>query len=169
MREAILGTYAMTLEAAQRLVADVDCADFVSAPYSDAKHAGWTLSHLCVGSGMAAQFLDESGAEAPMAGVPEAWAKVSSPGVPITNERSAYATKSELLAELERLHALVSDRFGSVSDEYLARAFPIEDYRSFWPTIGHGAFYMLAYHEGYHLGQMSQWRRAAGYPSAAQF
>ena len=163
MREAILATYAMTLDTAKRLVEDIACADCVSAPYPDAKHAGWTLSHLCIASGMAAQFLDESGTEVSMAGVPEAWAEVSSPGVPISNERSAFATKDELLTELDRLHTLVAERFTGVSEEYLAREFPMEDYRSFWPTIGHGAFYMLAYHEGYHLGQMSQWRRASGY------
>lgn len=169
MREAILGTYAMTLDTARRLMEGVECADCAGAPYPDAKHPAWTLSHLCVASGMAASFLDESGQESPLGGVPEAWAGVSSPGMPITNERSAYASKDELLAELERLHGVVAERFAGASDAFLAREFPSPDYREFWPTVGHAAFYMLAYHEGYHLGQMSQWRRAAGYPSAAQF
>lgn len=164
MRQQILSTYAMTLDTAKELVADVDCADLARPAYDEAKHPAWTLSHLAIASGMAAVFLDPSAGDGPIGGVPESWMAASAPGVPITNDRNAYAKKDVLLAELERVHALASERFTNVSDELLASEFPHPDYRAFWPTVGDGAFYMLAYHEGWHLGQMSQWRRATGYP-----
>ena len=164
MRQQILNTYAMTLDTAKKLVADVEDPDFAKPAFDEAKHPAWTLSHLAIASGMAAAFLDPRAGDGPMGGVPDAWAKVSAPGVSITNERDAYATKPELLGELERVHALASDRFANASDAHFASPFPNPDYRAFWPTVGDGAFYMLAYHEGWHLGQLSQWRRATGYP-----
>lgn len=169
MRQQVLNTYAMTLDLARRLCDGVDCARCAELPYPDAKHAAWTLSHLSIASGMAAAFLDPDAGDGPMAGVPEAWAAVSAPGVAPSDERAKYAKLDELVAELERVHALSADRFTNASDEYLAAPFPEESYRAFWPTVGDGAFYMLAHHEAYHLGQMSQWRRAAGYPSNNPF
>lgn len=164
MRTQILSTYAMTLDTARKLVADVECADCAKPVYDEAKHPAWTLSHLSIASGMTAAFLDPAAGAGPLGGVPEAWAEVSAPGVSITNERDRFAKKDDLLAELERTHAIVAHLFENVSEEHLASVFPIPDYRAFWPTVGDGAFYMMAYHEGWHLGQLSQWRRAAGYP-----
>jgi hypothetical protein len=44
----------------------------------------------------------------------------------------------------------------------LATEFPNPEYRAFFPTIGDAAFYLMAFHEGWHLGQLSTWRRAIG-------
>ncbi len=169
MRQHVLNTYAMTLETAKHLVNDVECVRCAEMPYESAKHPAWTLGHLAIASGMAASFLDPSLDLGSMGGVPDEWAKVSAPGVEITGERDAYAKKDELIAQLERTHTLTAKAFENASDDLLASAFPNPDYRAFWPTIGDGAFYMMAYHEGWHLGQLSQWRMAAGYPFVSQF
>ena len=169
MRQQILNTYAMTLDTAKRLCDGLDCPRCAELPYADAKHPAWTLSHLSIASGMTASFLDPSASDGPIGGVPEAWMGVRAPGVDISEERSKYAPLDALLAELERVHGVVAQRFEAASDEHLASPFPDENYRAFWPTVGDGAFYMMAHHEGYHLGQMSQWRRAAGYPSNNPF
>ncbi|GAB4544021.1 MAG: hypothetical protein Tsb0013_00770 [Phycisphaerales bacterium] len=169
VRQQILNTYAMTLDTAKRLCEGVECARCAELPFADAKHPAWTLSHLSIASGMAASFLDLDADEGPIGGVPEAWMAVSAPGVAITDDRAKYAPLDALIAELERVHRLVAERFERVSDEHLASPFPNEHYRAFWPTVADGAIYMMAHHEGYHLGQMSQWRRAAGYPSNNPF
>ncbi len=167
MRNHILKTYAMTLEQAGKLVADVPCERFAEVPYAFAKHPAWVLGHLSMASGMGAAFLEHPDqAEPGMSDVPAAWAETCM-GEP-SSDRAKFATKDELLAELARIHSVFADRFTNTGDDVLAREFPNPDWRSFFPTIGDAVFYMMTYHEGYHLGQLSQWRRAAGFDAVAE-
>ncbi len=167
MRDHVLKTYAMTLDQARKLVADVPCERFAELPYVGAKHPGWVLGHLAVASGMGAAYMEHSDqAEPGISDVPEAWGE-SCMGEP-SADRAKFGTKDQLLAELERVHALNVERFTRASDAQLAREFPNPDWRSFFPTLGDAVFYLLSYHEGYHLGQISQWRRAAGLGAAPE-
>lgn len=158
MRSQVIKVYAMTLDDARKQVADVPCERFAELPFEGAKHPGWVLGHLALASGMGlAHLRGEEG----VAGVPEAWS-ASCMGVP-SGERALFGTKDQLLGELERVHKELAQAYQAASDERLATEFPIPDWRSFFPTIGDAEFYLMAHHEGYHLGQLSQWRRAAGF------
>lgn len=161
-RTAALRLYASTLEQAQKLVAGIDDARWAELPYDGAKHAAWTLTHLNIASGMTDAILrgDEG-----LSIVPAAWAELALPGSTCGADRSAYPAGGELLSTLERAHVRVEEAYRAIGDDVLAAAFPIEDYRSFWPTVADAAAYMLCHHEGYHLGQLSQWRRAIGMPA----
>jgi len=165
MREAVLGSYAMTLNTAHGLVADVPCERFTELPFDGAKHPGWVLGHLAIAGAMGAAHLREPQNPSPsFEGVPAEW-MAACMGEP-TADRGAYGTKDQLLAALDRAHADFAAGFAAASDETLATEFPNPDYRGFFPTLGAGAFYLLTHHEGYHLGQLSQWRRAAGFAPA---
>ena len=164
MRDHLLSMYQYTLDQARQLVGDVPGERFAEMPHEGAKHPGWVLGHLCLASGMGAATLDPDPAQRDgICGVPESWMQ-SCMHAP-TSERRAYGAKDELLAHLERTHELMATRLRKSSDALLAEPFPNPDYRGFWPTIGHGAFYLMAYHEGYHLGQLSMWRRALEMPA----
>jgi len=168
MRPHVLSTYAESLGVARSLVHDVPCARFAELPHPGAKHPGWVLGHLCVASGLAAATLGDDPSEMQtLCGVPPLMAGGTAPGTEPLPERAAYATKESLLAELDRVHALTVERFDAASDERLAAEFPVAEYRDFWPTVGAAAFYLMARHEQYHLGQLSMWRRAAGLPAAS--
>ena len=78
------------------------------------------------------------------------------------DDPNAYGSPEACLAELARVHALLAGSFEAADDALLSSPFPKEEWRSFFPTLGDMAFYMLCHHEGYHLGQLSQWRRAVG-------
>ncbi|MCB1281804.1 MAG: DinB family protein [Salinibacterium sp.] len=162
MKEQILKTYSMTLDQGRKLVADVPDERFAELPYPGAKHPGWVLGHLCLGSGMGAAYLRHPDQADPgVSDVPANWAE-SCMGEP-SDDRAKFGSKDELLAQFERVHSIFSEEFGKASDALLAAAFPNPDWRSFFPTLGDAVFYLLCYHEGYHLGQLSQWRRAAGF------
>ncbi len=165
MKSQILNLFSMTLADAERLVADVPCERFAESPYPDAKHPAWVLTHLALGAGMMVGYL--AGEDGSFGCVPAAWAGVASPGSAISGERSEYATKDELLTALRAVHAELAGAFEAASDADLAREFPTPEYREFFPTIGDAAAYLMAHHEGYHLGQMSQWRRAAGFAASS--
>jgi|GEM_PF-361488 len=164
MKQHILGTYAMTLEQARKMVDAVPCERFAEQPFEGSKPAAWVLTHLCLGSGMMVGYFDNpTSADAGLGGVPEAWAPIAMPGSEVSYDRGIYATKDVLLAELERIHTELASRMENASPELLATEFPHPEYRAFFPTIGSAAFYLMAYHEGYHLGQLSAWRRGAGF------
>ena len=164
MRQQIMRLYGSTLADAKKLTADVPDDRFAEQPYPGAKHPAWVLGHLSLASGMALDHI--RGNPGGFGSVPGAWAEVAMPGAEVRDDRALYAPKDELLATLERAHGELADAFASAPDEILASPFPIEEWREFFPTIAEMAVYVMAYHEGYHLGQVSQWRRAAGFGPA---
>lgn len=163
MKDQIIALYANSLADAARFVADVPDERFAESPYPDAKHPAWVLSHLAVGGGMMAGCLKSDPTD--FAGVPEAWMKTSAPGCPVSTERGDYAGKDELLATLRSVHETLTKAVEAASDGDLAAEFPIAEYRDFFPTNGAAVAYMMAFHEPYHLGQLTQWRMAAGFGS----
>ena len=163
MNEHLIGMYAMTLDSAVNLLRDVECEDCATLPHEAAKHPAWVLGHLSVAAGMAIEIL---GGASP---VPKTWASWSGPGQDPTADRSMYPKLSELVDTLRAAHGVLAEKVAGMSEAEMAAAFPIEDYRKFWPTVGDALMYLMGHHEGYHLGQMSMWRRAAGYGSVAMF
>jgi len=159
MRQQLLNTYAMTLDQARKLVADVPCERFAELPHDGAKHPAWVLGHLNVGSFFAGQLLGMSD----KLGEPGPWFANCAPGSVLTNDRAAYEKKDALLASLDRIHAVVVEGLNKATDAKLEAPLPQEEFRSFWPKVADGVFYLVGYHEGYHLGQLSSWRRAAGF------
>lgn len=159
MRLQLLTTYAMTLDQARKLVAAVPCERFAELPHEGAKHPGWVLGHLVVGSYYAGQLLGASD----RLGEAEPWFGNCTPGSVLSSDRASYGTKDGLLASLERMHAAVAEGLRNVTDEQLDAPLPQEEFRSFWPKVADGVVYLVAYHEGFHLGQLSSWRRAAGF------
>ncbi|MBZ0171879.1 MAG: hypothetical protein K8E66_05820 [Phycisphaerales bacterium] len=70
------------------------------------------------------------------------------------------------MSVLVRVHEELATEFESVSGDVLASPFPVEAWRDDFPTLADAAVYVMAHHEGYHLGQITQWRRAAGFGPA---
>ncbi|MFG0306009.1 MAG: DinB family protein [Phycisphaerales bacterium JB040] len=165
MKQHVLSTYAMTLDQARKLVDGVPCERCAEEPFEGAKHPAWVLTHLCLGSGMMIGYFESPDNPQPgLGGVPADWAPIAMPGSDVAYDRATYPKKDNLLTELARAHTELVKRFEAASPELLAAEFPHPEYRAFFPTIGAAAFYLMAYHEGYHLGQLSGWRRAAGFP-----
>ena len=62
--------------------------------------------------------------------------------------------------QLERAQKL----FAPLNDEQLRMPNPLDSTRTRFPTLGDFACYIMTGHLGYHLGQLSGWRGAAGLP-----
>jgi hypothetical protein len=123
-------------------------------------HPAWTLSHLNAYAGVLLSTLDD-----PSVPPEAADAEVERFGYGTTpvsgGDLAAYATKRELLDRFRdrdaRLAALVAEKHS----DYFPRPSP-EKFRPYSPTIGHIAITLLVAHPPHHLGQLRQWRRAAG-------
>ena len=159
-RDFVTRLFAQSLEQTQKLVEPIACEDCASI--KGGKHPAWIFGHHIVGADFASQLC---GAPRGDGSMDERYVPGSTP----LADRSAYPTKSELLAELSEAHAHATEAFKNVSDDVLAQPFPMEDYRSFFPRVGDGVVYLLAHHEPYHLGQLQQWAMSMGLkPSKAE-
>ncbi len=138
-------------------VADVPDERLAEQPDGVVNHPAWTFSHLNASLAFLLGLMDE-----PEGVSSDAENKQFGNGsIPVT-DRVQYPSKSELLETLSHRHELVDSAVRVKHTDYFARSTP-ENLREFAPTVGHIAVYLLASHESYHLGQLMQWRRAAGF------
>src|SRR5262245_57078133 len=153
---AILDIHAMINGFLIEALEDVPESRMTEQPGTIVNHPAWTLSHLNAYAGMLLSMLDDPS-------VPTADFEMERFGYGTTPvpDRAAYATKRELLARFSdrnaRLAAVVAERHS----EYFPRRSP-EKFHPYAPTIGHIAITLLVTHPPHHLGQLKQWRRAAG-------
>lgn len=153
---AILDIHAMINGFLVQVVEGIPESRFTEQPGTIINHPAWTLSHLNAYAGSLLWMFDDQS-------VPTADAEIQRYGYGSTPVRdpSAYATKPELLECFRernaRLAAVVADKYAV----YFSRPSP-ERFRPYSPTIGHIAITLLVTHPPHHLGQLKQWRRAAG-------
>ena len=158
----VLNSYCLTLNYLRRLVGDVPDGELVRQPNGVVNHPAWVIGHLT----FSCQAL---GGELGLAAwLPAAWEGRFGTGSVPTSDPSAYPPKSELLAALADGQARVSQRLSELGDAGLAAPLPDECYRAVFPTVGHAVVHILTGHAAVHVGQVSVWRRAAGYPPLSQ-
>ncbi|TWU08954.1 YCII-related domain protein [Symmachiella macrocystis] len=155
--DLMLGVFRDHLTWLEDAVADIPDERLAEQLGGVVNHPAWTLSHLNASLGFLLSLLDETEGDS----AEEENQKYGYGSIPVT-DRSHYASQSKLLATLRQRHELVDTAVRAKHTEYFSRATP-EKLREFAPTIGRIAIYLLASHESYHLGQIMQWRRAAGF------
>lgn len=155
---AILNIHAMVHGFLIEAVEDVPQSRMTEQPGSIVNHPAWTLSHLNAYAGVLLSMLDD-----PSVGGATADAEMERFGYGTTPvpDRAAYATKRELLDRFRDRNARVAAVVAEKHSDYFPRPSP-EKYHPHAPTIGHIAITLLVAHPPHHLGQLKQWRRAAG-------
>ncbi len=153
---AILDLHAMINGFIAEAIEDVPDSRMAEQPGTIVNHPAWTLSHLNAYAGVLLSLLDDPS-------VPTADAEMERFGYgtrPVP-DRAAYATKRELLDRFRdrsaRLAAVVAEKHAA----YFPRPSP-QTFHPHSPTLGHIAITLLVAHPPHHLGQLKQWRRAAG-------
>ncbi len=154
MNQYLVSRYAHTLSEAQRLMESVDC-ERCAEMAGTSKNPAWIIGHLAVAGDLMGSL---AGGEMKYAH----WHELYSPGKEPKPDRSIYPKKDELMDALAERHGALSARVAGLTDADFRAELPMEAYRSFFPTLGDAAIYMMAAHEMYHLGQLSIWRNAAG-------
>jgi hypothetical protein len=160
---AILDIHAMVTGFLIDAVEDVPESRMAEQPGVIVNHPAWTLSHLNAYAGALLSMLDD-----PSVGGPDADAEMERFGFgtrPVP-DRAAYAPKRELLDRFRgrsaRLAAVVAEKHA----DYFPRTSPPK-FHPHAPTLGHIAITLLVTHPPHHLGQLRQWRRAAGIAHSA--
>ena len=160
---AILDIHAMVHGFLIEAVEDIPESRMTEQPGTIVNHPAWTLSHLNAYAGVLLSMLDDPSVPPEVA---DAEMERFGYGTTPVPNRAAYATKRELLDRFRdrtaRLAAVVAEKHS----DYFPRPSP-EKFHAYSPTIGHIAITLLVAHPSHHLGQLKQWRRAAGIPEKA--
>lgn len=121
-------------------------------------HPAWTLSHLNAYSGTLLAMLDDpSVTSATIDAEMERYGYGTTP----VSDPAVYATKRELIERFNERNARLAAAVAAKHADCFPRAAP-EKFHPFAQTIGHIAITLLVAHPPHHLGQLKQWRRAAG-------
>lgn len=153
---AILNIHAMVSDFLIATIEDIPESRMTEQPGTIVNHPAWTMSHLNAYAGSLLSMLDDPSA-------PTADFEMERFGYGTTPvcDLAAYATKRELLDLFRDRNARLAAAVAEKHSEYFPRLSP-EKYQPYSPTIGHIAITLLVTHPPHHLGQLKQWRRAAG-------
>jgi hypothetical protein len=159
MRDHILAAYRFNLFFARKAVEDLTDEQMCQQPKPGMNHAAWVIGHLSMERIFLKNLLH---IDKP---APEGWEGLFMPGSTPVAEVGKYPPKAELLARLEETHAAVEEAFMKLTDADLEKETPNERMRKIFPTVGDVVVGLMTAHGGFHIGQLSAWRRAMGLKS----
>jgi uncharacterized damage-inducible protein DinB len=147
----------LSLARERTLSAALDLPDEFLAlqPAGAHNHPAWTLGHLLYVEALGAKVLGLT------TDLPSDWGERFATGSVPKPQRSLYPSKAELFDRLGSLRLAVLGRVEVMSAEDVERAAPPSPVLGRSATWGDVLMY-LAWHEGYHNGQIAVWRRDAG-------
>lgn len=160
MLEAFIATITHTRNATLKLVADLTDDQITLQPAPKTNHPAWVLGHLLM---VEANFLALLGGTAPT--LDTNWKEIYGRGSTPAADKSRYKPKQFYLDHLAAAREQIIARLKTIRPEDLARPHPDPTRRERFPTIGHTIFMYGTWHEGYHAGQLSAWRRVQGLPA----
>ena len=153
---AILDVHAMISGFLIEVVEDIPELRMTEQPGAIVNHPAWTLSHLNAYAGTLLSMLDD-----PSVSTADAEMERFGYGTTPITDRAAYASKRELLDRFRDRSARLAVVVAEKHSDYFPRPSP-EKFHPHAPTIAHIAITLLVAHPPHHLGQLKQWRRAAG-------
>jgi hypothetical protein len=122
-------------------------------------HPAWQLGHLACTQDQLVKWL--GGASALEAWMPR-YGRHSTP----LPDRAAYESKEELLRVLDERRSETARLLRNASADDLAKPVPNPHMVRVFPSVGNLVTFLTTTHEGWHLGQLADWRRVMGMPKA---
>jgi DinB superfamily len=144
-----------TIGYAKQILADIDDANMCQQPLG-LNHPAWLLTHLATAADYAASLLGGKGV------CPANWNEISDTKKPLTQNRSDYPSKDELIKTFEAAYKNAANLYQSKSQDDLNKPQKLGFFETELPTVGDMATFLIVAHANLHLGQLSAWRRAAG-------
>lgn len=161
LSDALLMVIAHTRNQTLKLVADLSDDQLCVQPAPKTNHPAWVLGHLLL---VDHSFLNTiSGTPVP-AWLDDAWkATYGGKSEPVA-DKSKYKPKQFYIERLAAVREHIYARLKQLTPTDLDQPHPDPARRERMPTVGHAIVFYGTWHEAYHSGQLSAWRRVLGLP-----
>jgi hypothetical protein len=144
-----------------KLVADLTDDQLTLQPAPKTNHPAWVLGHQLL---VESSFLNLLTGKPAPAFIDDAWkATYGQKSEPVA-DKSKYKPKAFYLEQLALLREQVLVGLKNMKGEDFQKPHPDPARRERFPTIGHAVMLYGTWHEAYHAGQLSTWRRVQGLP-----
>lgn len=154
--DSVLHSLTYALDYLRDQVADVPSAHMVAQPGRLVNHPAWTIGHLT----FTCQMLGGVIGVAPW--LPEDWAARFGSGSVPAADINRYEPMDTALAMLMDARDRIAAAVEALSEAQLDAPFPDPAYRDVFPSVRSALVQVLVGHTAFHVGQVSQWRKAMG-------
>jgi hypothetical protein len=120
------------------------------------KTAGWILGHLCITGDFGRRLCGRKSI------CPPEWRSTFQPGTTPETESTNYPPMADLTRAFREIYTDLCDAILNPDEERISTPNAFEPARPAFPTGREFVPYIMTGHLGYHLGQLGDWRRAAG-------
>ena len=160
--DAVIAAITHTRNQTLKLVADLSDEQLCVQPAPKTNHPAWVLGHLLL---VDYSFLKTIGGPDLPAWVDDALrATYGGKSEPVA-DRTKYQPKRFYIERLAAVREQIYARLKTLTDQDLAQPHPDPARRERMPTVGHAIVFYGTWHEAYHSGQLSAWRRVLGLPA----
>src|ERR1043165_9505753 len=144
-----------------KLVADLSDDQLAVQPAPKMNHAAWVLGHLLVVDYSFCQLI--TGTPVPAWVDDAVKATYGNKSEPVA-DRSKYKPKPFYLEKMAEVRGQILARLKTMTQAEFDAPHPAPPRRERFPTVGHMVMFYGTWHETYHSGQLSAWRRVQGLP-----
>lgn len=148
---------------ARRLSDDIPAERFAEIPCAGMNHPAFCYGHLALYPNRIARLLGHDGCVE----LPEAWTELFQAGATCVADDGRYPGRDAILEGFFAGHQRAAALLAETADAQFDAPNPLEGrMREIFPTIAVAAVFLTGPHVALHLGQVSAWRRAAGFGPA---
>ena len=157
MSESLAWALNQAREQTLALVAEVPAGAMQLQAAPEERHPAWILGHLLLADSYLVHLLTSQPLADEFPALLERYGPASAP-----NAGAHYDSKDRLVGRLRDLNLLRVTRVSAMTGHELATPMRDAFLARVQPTIGHH-LQSLVFHEGYHAGQLSSWRKTHGF------
>jgi len=157
--EPFIATITHTRNATLKLVADLNDDQLVFQPAPKTNHPAWVLGHLLQ---VENAFLSQITGTPMPAWIDDAYKATYGGSSQPVADKSKYKPKQFYIEQLAIAREQIIKRLRQMKPEDFMAPHPDPARRERFPTIGHAVMFYGTWHEAYHSGQLSTWRRVQG-------
>lgn len=140
----------------EKIVSDLSDAHRALQPRPGAKTAGWLIGHIAVTGDFGRRLCGRT----PLC--PKEWRALFNPGSQPSANAEAYPSMELLCRTAQGVYIDLCDAVANADPASLAIENPYAPARADMPTADIFVRYLMSGHLAYHLGQLTEWRGAAG-------
>lgn len=163
---AMLESYLMVLNHARnqnlKLIADLSDDQICFQPAPKMNHPAWVMGHLIATD---YSFLNLISGKPVPAWIDDAYKAIYGNKSEPVGDKSKYKPKSWYIEEAAKVRDQIVARLKEMKPEDFMKEHPDPARRERFPTVGHMVMFYGTWHETYHSGQLSAWRRVQGLPA----